>query len=113
MLQKSILIVSAIPFGSTENVPFEVAKSRQRAKSQDSAFRRLSIFIPFYFVTLGSLLKLHLVIMRIDAVLFDELLVGASFGDAAVGDYQDFIRIADGGEAVGNGNGGAVLGKNL
>lgn len=51
--------------------------------------------------------------MRIDAVLFDELFVCASFSNAAVGDYQDFICIADGGEAVGNGNGGAVLGKNL
>ena len=51
--------------------------------------------------------------MRIDAVLFDELLVGASFSNAAVRDYQDFIRIADGGEAVGNGDGGAVLGQDL
>ena len=51
--------------------------------------------------------------MRIDAVLFDELLVGASFGDATIGDYQDFICIADGREAVGDGDGGTVLGKNL
>ena len=46
--------------------------------------------------------KLHVVELRIDSVLPEELFVVSALYDAVFGKHQDLFRIADGGETVGD-----------
>ena len=56
-------------------------------------------------------LKLHFVVVGVEAVFFHQLPVGSPLRDPLIVDYTDFVRIADGGKAVGDGDGGSVFGK--
>ena len=47
--------------------------------------------------------------LGIHTALFHQLLVGAGFGDDAVGDGDDAARLADGGQAMGNDEAGTVF----
>ena len=54
-------------------------------------------------------LKLHIVVFGVDAVFLDQILMGAPLLDAFVADHDDFIRVSDGAQAVGNDDGGPVF----
>ncbi len=49
-----------------------------------------------YFGVFFQPLKLHVVIMRIDAVSGDQLFMGSSFLNSFIGDDDDLIGIFDG-----------------
>ena len=49
--------------------------------------------------------------MRVNALFLNQFLMGTPFGNAVVRDDQDLIRPVDGGEPVGDGDGGAVFGE--
>ena len=54
-------------------------------------------------------LKLHFVVFCIDAAFCQQLFMCAALGNVLVIDDDDFIGIADGGKAVGDGDGGTIL----
>ena len=57
--------------------------------------------------------KLHFIISGVQAVLFQQILMGSPFSDPLAVDDDDLIGIPDGGKPVGDGDGGAVPGELL
>ena len=53
--------------------------------------------------------ELHLIIVGINSALFQKFFVSSPFGDPVFCDYQNLIRIADGGKPVGDGDGGSIF----
>ena len=53
--------------------------------------------------------KLHFVIVRVDSAFFHQLLVGTAFGDVLIIDDDDLVGVPDGGQPVGDGDGGTVF----
>ena len=53
--------------------------------------------------------KLHLMQTRVSASCLQKLFMGTTFNDMALIQYEDFIGLLDGGEAVGDGNHRAVF----
>ena len=53
--------------------------------------------------------ELHFVVVGVDPAFFQQFFVGSPLGDPVVRHHQDLVRVADGGEAVGDGDGGPVF----
>ena len=51
--------------------------------------------------------------MCVDSLFLNQFLMGTPFGDAVVRDDQNLIRSVDGGQPVGDGDGGAVFGEHI
>ena len=63
----------------------------------------------YYLLVIISLNFLHINKLPVKAVLCDQLLVVSSFHDPASLQYDDLVRVADGGETVGDHDARAVL----
>src|SRR5699024_3475408 len=57
----------------------------------------------------GDLLELAVVQLGVEAPLLEELVVGAAFHNVPLPQDQDEVCVLDGGQAVGDDEGGAVL----
>ena len=69
----------------------------------------IQIYHGFYYTL--AFAKLGVVEVGVEAVLGHEFVVVAAFDDVAITDDQDYVGIFDGGETVGNDEGGSAFGK--
>jgi hypothetical protein len=81
---------------------------RKNPQSGAHRFRLVRAF--FFLVALGLFLLLQRSHMRVGALLFQKLAMGAALNDAAVVYHQNLVGIDYGGQSVGYGKRGAVGG---
>lgn len=86
--------------GNTSNSPHGCSSTQERESERKSHF---------FCSLLGEKGHLSGTERRVDAILCQELRVGADLGDASVRDDGDAIGVLDGGEAVSDDNGGVLV----